>query len=147
MMTQPLRFTLAVCSATLFLISLYFPCYSTGPFDADGRWGGLVALLTGWLGLMGDTFNYLSWLANPLLIVALSSALLRKELVWMPVICAGLALFCAASFLSVDEILVDEAGGMGTIQSLLAGYWLWLASCGLLFLSESAFLYNKRRNK
>lgn len=49
---------------------------------------------------------------------------------------------CAISFLFVDKVVINEAGGKGVILSYEKGYWFWLSSC--IVFSIGVWMYEKK---
>jgi len=117
---------IAIC---LFLVSFTLPAfYIDGP-EKDA-WSSPIALfLLGWLGLGLGYFSCISWLANPLFILAVLLFLRNKKIAVLP---AVLAIACAVSFLFAHTIPLGESGNEAKIEEYKAGYWLWLTSIILL---------------
>jgi hypothetical protein len=128
-------------SILLFIISLTQKAYCTADCTHSA-----VALFMGWLGLfteIGSLFNWMmnfsdknstfpeglgstvSWLANPLLF---SGWLIAARNASMAVRLSALAMVLALSFLLFDKIIGNEAGHYHQINSVHAGYWLWITS-------------------
>ncbi len=113
-----------ITSIALFLVSLTQKCYLTD-FANDKGMSSLLALLTGWLGVIMSHGPAISWLANPALAVSwilFSSNSKYALLVSLVTLCL------MVSFLFFKKVLVNEAGHYGTIIRYEPGYWLWLAS-------------------
>ncbi len=118
-------------SIGLYLLSLTRECYCTGDDCADS----LLVLLTGWLGVVFGGAG-LSWLANPLILVAWISTKQQYKYAWLISVVA--VLFCC-SFLFFHQVMADEAGHFKTVTQIKSGYWIWLGSAltmmiGNLFL-------------
>lgn len=83
-------------------------------------------LLIGWIGVLQ---GIPAWLANPMLAAAWASIYFRsKGLVKLGLVCGVASLCFSLSFLKVDEIIANEAGGTSRITGYGPGYWLWIAS-------------------
>ena len=119
-----------ITSICLYLISLSQDCYSTD-FTGSTNKGvpSILALLTGWLGLIGMHGPAMSWLANPLMIASWISSLTKSNFT-LPLSIAALAFML--SFLFFKKIMVSEAGHISNITNYNLGYWLWLASAAVL---------------
>lgn len=108
-------------SGSCFLISLFNTAFCT----TDHCRLSIEAFLSGWLVLFIEPAG-LTWLANPLLIVALVMILKdKKSSFWLSLMASLLSL----SFLLCNTIIENEAGGAREIIKLKPGYWLWVASC------------------
>lgn len=113
-----------ISSIALFLVSLTQKCYITD-FTNDKGISSLLALLTGWLGVIMCHGPAISWLANPFLIISWVLFLTNSKYALL----VSLVTLCfMVSFLFLKKILVNEAGHYGTIIRYESGYWLWLAS-------------------
>jgi hypothetical protein len=87
-------------------------------------------------GFMGILIGYFEWIANPLLLYSWISA--RKKRVVPALLTALLAIAFILSFLSVKKM---DWPGMATdthpdVQGYAAGYWLWLASAGVMVVGS-----------
>jgi len=114
----------------LFIFSLTQKSYCMEG-DCGTFGGGFLCLFFGWIALLFLGVNYISWLANPLLIIAWLSL---KQVSIVSIICSGLAIILCFSFLSVPELLRDEGGNWAPITGYHLGYWLWAASMIILFI-------------
>ncbi len=104
---------------------------------------GFLAFATGWLGvLVGGA--YVCWLANPFLIV---SWFFLKRRALVALILSSIALSIGVSFLSFDEIMINEAGHYGAIEGYALGYWLWLASQVLVVIGSLWYMFIKKTPK
>jgi len=118
-----------IISILLLLLALTRECYLVEGKTSIGSFG-LISFLLGWLNI---SLSGISWLANPLLI--LSYIFLFKNEKWA-IGFSLLALGFSLSFLFVNNILVNEAGHTGKITGYLSGYWFWVASIGVIFISS-----------
>jgi hypothetical protein len=104
----------------------------------------LSVLLTGWLGIFIGEVAALLWLANATLL--LTWVLLFTA----PRFALGTSLitfFLTVLFLSVDKIMINEAGHRAEIISYCPGYWLWVGSSLFLVLGTillSVYLRNQQ---
>lgn len=118
-----------ILSTLLFLASLTQYAYLTEGGSNDGGDRAWVLFLFGWLGTL-STGAGISWLANPLLIIAWITFYKEKKIA-LPLSLGAVVM--AASFLFFKTIITDEAGHEHAIISYCAGYWLWLSSCIVCF--------------
>jgi hypothetical protein len=135
---KSLRRIVFILSCLLFIISLTQTAYITEPADSIAS-HGFVALLTGWLNFMGPG---ISWFANPLLIV--SWILLFNNKIKLSLISSFIAILFCLSFLLFDKITLDEAVNYGEILGYGNGYWLWLASCFIVFIGSLLINHNEK---
>lgn len=119
-----------ISSILIFGLSLTQNAYTTD-FAGGTKTHSLLALLTGWLGIIGFQAACLSWLANPLLI---ATWILQWNQSKYAVYTSILVLILMISFLFFKKIWVDEAGHYGNIIRYSIGYWLWLASGVLMVI-------------
>lgn len=98
-------------------------------------------MLVGWLGLF---MGYFEWIANPLLLTAWICLWIRKP-GYAASFAAG-ACAIAVAFVFRDKILINEAGHIGKVISLDAGYWLWVASTATTLASAIALIIQNRRH-
>lgn len=122
--------------AGLFFISLFMVAFCTD----KGCRPSYEAFLIGWMVMLGGGAG-ISWLANPLLIVSWILLDKNRKLAWL---FAFLAVIFSLSFLSFDRVLENEAGHYGIVQSVGAGYWLWVSSCIVTFLSTVLIKLNRK---
>lgn len=123
-----------ISSILIFGLSLTQNAYTTD-FAGGTKTTSRLALLTGWLGIIGFQAVCLSWLANPLLIV---TWILQRNQSKYALYTSILALILMISFLFFKKIMVNEAGHYGNIISYHLGYGLWLTS-GILMVIASIF--------
>ena len=129
--------TLLGGSILLFLASLTQNAFCLGDgAKCDNL--GLAVLGLGWMEMLaiGDVgpFVTLPWFANPCLLIAWISILDSRRRVATAV--AGVAAVLGSSFLAGRSIQISEGGPTpDPIRSYGAGYWLWLGSLVLAFLS------------
>lgn len=118
-----------IISLALLIASFTQPAFY---LEGDGPPHGIPSLMLfffGWMGaMMGGGF---AWLANPLYLASLIAFLLSntKVTLWL---CLG-ALVLGGSFMLTRSVMVDEAGHMGRVASMQAGYMLWMGAFVALF--------------
>jgi FtsH-binding integral membrane protein len=120
-----------VLSFSLFGFFLFCKCYC---IENDCT-PSFFALLLGWMG-------NISWLANPLLIIAWYRLSKRKSNTW---IFGLLAILASLSFLWFNKVLINEAGHYSSITKLEIGYWLWLFSCAITFIGSTLIVYLRKK--
>lgn len=124
------RIVVALMAAAVFLLSLGLTAFCT---SRDCK-SSLDAFLLGGLGLLAG--GAISWLANPLFLIALVLTFKGNRKAWL---FSGAAMLLCFSFLLVKRVLEDEAGNYGEIISYQMGYWLWCSSTVLLLLGNIVF--------
>lgn len=133
-MNKTLKNAIGFTALGLYIIALFTECYSVDGSDGIGTFG-FIALLLGWLNF--DTIGII-WLANPLFAISLLIYFIAKKPYVIGIILSTIAFGLALSFRSIEEIIKDEAGHMGQITELSAGYWMWVTA--LLLLSVGHLL-------
>lgn len=125
-----------IISIILFLISLSQRAYCTNN-DCGELGSGLAVLFSGIFGffLCGAC---MTWIANPLLLVAWITFYTAKRI---SLVLNSLAVMIGLSFLMFDEIIATEAGHYRKITGYALGYWLWLLSMVTLLLGN---IYNQK---
>lgn|SRR6185437_10054690 len=132
MSTLNLRKTILFISIGLFVISLSQKCFCTTYSCGDS----IAVFFSGFFGFF-LSFTNLIWLANPLLIL---SWIIINRNNKLSVVMSFLAALFALSFLFFPKIIDNENGNVSQIISYKIGYWLWLASCWVMFLGNF-FIY------
>ncbi len=125
-----LKLVLLILCISLFIVSLFLL-----PFTIEGDnpkpWPiGLWCFLLGWLTVA--TGAGISWLANPFLI--LSWFMFHRNIkaaIWL----SSVATFFCFSFMFFDEVVTNEAGLHKRINSIGIGYYVWLSSSVITFVS------------
>jgi hypothetical protein len=129
--------SIVLYAACMFLGAFYVSLPDSVPGQRSFA-DGFGLLSRGWLGLdLG--FEYVPWLANPLLFLAWILVLLRVRLVAVGSAMRALALGIA--FLGVTTLDVSSDGPV-EITGYGEGYWLWLASMAVALVA--AMLSAKR---
>lgn len=115
-----------IASISFFALALTQNCYSTDfKGNNDASMPAILALLIGWLGVLGIHGPAISWLANPFLIASwITFGQNSKYALPLSIITLVLML----SFLFFKKILVTEAGHVANITKYELGYWLWIGS-------------------
>jgi len=131
-------------SIICYILAHIFPVYSSSNHDAyyyQGIWMNLL----GWF-LIGK-INFYTWCANPIYLITLF---------WMAMVKACTNKYCPSIFTLTSiltlimstlaailglliiwnrDILLDEAGHVGQVETLYIGYWLWEAAFVLLAIA------------
>lgn len=123
-------------SIGLFVLSLPFRCYCTG----DSCTYSFMALALGGFGMLNGGAA-IAWLANPLL---LASWMITKKVNNASLFVSLGAMLMALSFLLFDQVVSNENGGKQSIESVRAGYWIWLLSALVMAILNVMLIY--RRN-
>ena len=117
----------------LFLISLFLPAIRMYDYDGIKYSRGYELLLIGSLSLLGGgLFEWIIWLANPLLFISILFVIRKKRSAIFISICA---MCLAIAFSFKGNVLAAENGRTADID-LLLGYYLWLSSFTLWALAN-----------
>ncbi len=130
-----LAFIISLC---LFTLSLTQHAYCT----SKSCTGSLSALLAGWMGILAGSTACFPWLANPLLITAW---MIRSKKPLLALVCSIAAFVLCLSFMFASVIMEDEAGNNYPIYGWKLGYWLWLASAGMMLVSNLLLRFSVSR--
>lgn len=142
------HFVLPMISGLLYLSCLAAPailfekvCEGSNPKDhIAGLWqtpngttetrGGMGLLLLGAIGVIVMQWGALSWLANPLYLLALIAALVKLTLVARISIIAALGFALVSLHLTNWSPLLADEGEVCYLSAIrpLPGHWLWLAA-------------------
>lgn len=122
------RNTYLIMSLLLFILSLTQKCYCTTTDCTHS----IAALIMGFFGLVTGGAT-ITWLANPLLLIAWISLSNRPKL---SLIVSALAFIFSISFLFFSKIIVNEAGHYLEITQYKLGYWLWLLSSFVMLIGH-----------
>ncbi|MET3193770.1 hypothetical protein [Bacillus sp. OAE603] len=109
----------------LFCISLKLPALTTASGD---KFGGLVMLLIGWLGILAGMMSTVSWYAN-LFFVYISIQTLRGK---KTSISHLFMLLLAILPLFPMELMLDEGGTTSIVTEHNLGFYLWFSAIVLL---------------
>jgi hypothetical protein len=125
-----------VISLLFFGLSLTQTAVRFIGYAEANSYSSLAMLLTGAVSVLGGgLLEWLIWLANPLYFYAL--ACLDRGESYKALFISLIALAIALSFRFWQTILVSESGRVAPISSFGAGYYLWLASIGTLFVGAA----------
>jgi hypothetical protein len=127
---QNLNSFFLILSIILFLFSLAMPGFNFYKEDEFFRLSGgndlhpgLLLLIFGWYGLFGASA---AWLANPLGLIAIIA--FRRKNYGKSFSFSAVAFFLALSSIFLEEILIDEGGGVISIYSMGIGFYFWISS-------------------
>jgi hypothetical protein len=127
------RIALLGFGSSLYLISLFCPIFE----PAEGSSGfifGLLCLIFG--------FAHLAWYANPLLFLSGIFFLLQRD--GAALFFSGAAIAVGLTTLMIPEIPRDTSGQMTAVVGYNVGFYLWLASMGVVL---AAALYHLSKRK
>ncbi len=130
-----LKLVLLLLCISLFIVSLFLL-----PFTIEGDnpkpWPiGLWCFLLGWLTVANGAG--ISWLANPFLI--LSWFMFHRNIkttIWL----SAFAVFFCFSFMFFHEVVTNGAGLTKKITGIGIGYYVWLSSSVITFVSTIILL-------
>ncbi len=125
---QHLKNTYLIISLLSFIFSLTQICFCTTVNCSDS----IEILIIGFFGLITGG-ACITWLANPLLLIAWIYLKKRPK---QSIIFSGLAFIFSISFLFFDKILANEAGHYLEITQYRLGYWLWLFSSLIMLIGN-----------
>jgi len=123
-----LKTVVLIVGIGLFIFSLFNICFCTD----NGCRTSIEALLIGWLATLTGGAA-ITWLANPLLIIAWILLIKNKKSAWLFGLIASII---CISFLKFRVIIENEAGHYNPITKIGLGYWLWLSSCLTTFIGS-----------
>jgi hypothetical protein len=128
-------------SILLFVSALTQNTYRAGGDDVSG----FTCLIVGWMGVpIGGTWANITWLANPVLVLAWIGFISdRKSSLVFSIIAFCLSL----SFLGCKEITQNAAGSSSVINGYHTGYWLWLSSSLILIFGNIVLLKIEKQNR
>lgn len=147
-----LRISVVILPLLLFSISLTQIAFTSEGSDGIAVNQSYLILIGGpFIILGGATFEWLTWMANPLALYAIISFLNtnKKPSYIIPTVTpktsyrslklAITSTVIAWQFSLWKEVMRSESGAMGDILSFNAGYWLWASS--ILLLAVGIGLY------
>ena len=120
------RLYFVVFASVCYAISLFCGIFILEKSGPSSFVLGFVCLFFGWI--------HLAWYANPLLLAAIVTHLLKRDRIVL--ILAIIALLVALDTLTLDRIARDEAGNEERIVGYQIGFYLWLASIVSVLLSS-----------
>ncbi|MEH7611990.1 hypothetical protein [Gottfriedia acidiceleris] len=109
----------------LYFISLRFTALTTASED---KFGGLIILLTGWLGVFAGMMSAVSWYAN-LFFLYISIQTLRGKKTSISHI--FMLLLAIRAFFPMD-LMLDEGGNTSKVAEHNLGFYLWFSAIVLL---------------
>lgn len=132
--TKTIKSTLIILSIIVFIISLFQPAFFIDRKDSDAYSDSLFLFALGWMSFFGGGFiPFIIWLANPIYLISIF--LINKSLksgISMSLISILLALI----FANLNSILTSESGSTSKITELGLGFYLWISSFVILFISS-----------
>jgi hypothetical protein len=122
-------------SISLFIASLGFKTLILSKGDSS--------FLPGWVCLLFG-FEYLAWFANPLFVLGVVLLLLKRFSLALAV--SVLSVILATTTFFIREAEYNEAGYTASVIGYGAGFYLWLSSISVLFLTSlvAALVTRKR---
>ncbi|QTD36296.1 hypothetical protein JL193_08970 [Polaribacter batillariae] len=129
-------------SIGVFVISLTQKSYCTVGGNCE-YFSGLLNLIFGWFGVFMLHFPAFTWLANPLLFI---SWLLYKKKQKTSLILSGISFMLMLSFLSVNQIIVNDGSTSSIVNFYGLGYWLWLFSSFIILIGNLTHMKNRKIN-
>ena len=142
---KSVQFWLIAASITLYVLCLFFTPFYVANKEADVYSNSLFMVFLGWIAILGGGLvPTIIWLANPLYFVGLFFILNRVK---FGIVAVFLALILAFYFTTLDSIMDGESGATTNITELGLGYYLWVSSFIMLFLTGCYMFINKRMDK
>lgn len=123
-------------SAVAFLASTTLDAFCISSRCTDS----LTALLLGWFLLVVGGANF-AWLTN---LTLFGSWITIRFNPLVALILSGVGLVLGSLPLMTRKLAVDEAGTLRNIQSFEAGYWLWMASSGIVCAGALIIVFRRR---
>lgn len=131
---KTIKSTLIIFSIIVFIISLFQPAFFIDREDSDAYSNSLFLLALGWMSFLGGRFvPFIIWLANPIYII---SIFLISKSFKFGIITSLWSIFLAIIFANLNSILTSESGSDSKITYLGLGYYLWISSFVILFISS-----------
>ncbi|MFC4687534.1 hypothetical protein ACFO4P_11375 [Epilithonimonas pallida] len=131
---KTIKSTLIIFSIIVFIISLFQPAFFIDREDSDAYSNSLFLLALGWMSFLGGGFvPFIIWLANPIYII---SIFLISKSFKFGIITSLWSIFLAIIFANLNSILTSESGSDSKITYLGLGYYLWISSFVILFISS-----------
>lgn len=126
-----------ICIGAAWALSLLMPAITA---RGAPTFTGLDLLLQGWQGTSRGVF---AWYANPLFVLAVTLAALRR--LRSAGALSGVALVLGLSSFATEAAL---RGSMESVPSLSMrfGFYLWLSALAALFIWSCSCIYLQRRN-
>ncbi len=141
---RQLKNKLAFISILIFLISLFFNAFTVEDFGIIKNYASIEVFVIGPVSFIGGgIFESFIWTANIWYFITLFCVF--KRYYWVSILSGLIACLISGTFMFYFEVLVAENGRMARINSLEAGYFLWLSSV-LLIIFFSVYLKMKKLN-
>ena len=140
---KTIKSTLIILSIIVFIISLFQPAFFIDREDSDAYSNSLFLLALGWMSFLGGGFvPFIIWLANPIYVI---SIFLINKSIKFGIITSLVSILLALIFSNLNSILTSESGTTSKITELGLGFYLWISSFVILFVSSIVSLksFNK----
>ena len=140
---KTIKSTLIILSIIVFIISLFQPAFFIDREDSDAYSNSLFLLALGWMSFLGGGFvPFIIWLANPIYVI---SIFLINKSIKFGIITSLVSILLALIFSNLNSILTSESGSKSKITELGLGFYLWISSFVILFVSSIVSLksFNK----
>lgn len=108
---------------------------------------GALMLLFGGLAFIADIPTFLVWCANPLMFLSTGLMCSKIGSPNIPIILSFLAFILGVGFMFMDTIVDNEAGASVDRGPLKIGYYTWLLSLALMFISSLVAKHTDRTDK
>lgn len=132
--TKKIKTVLILLSLIIFTISLFQPAFFIDRQDSDAYSNSLFLFALGWMSFLGGGFiPFMIWLANPLYLI---SIFLISKSFKLGILTSLWSIFLAVIFANLNSILTSESGSTSKITELGLGFYLWMSSFVILFISS-----------
>jgi hypothetical protein len=141
--TRILKYSIMSISVAIFILSLTQKALSYSAYNGPGDYYSIDLFIMGPTAIAASLWaEWFVWWANPLyflgLVLFYQSDIRSKKFTLA-------ATLIALSFLLWKRIAINEGGGQATIETLHAGYWLWIVA--LSVSTVGIFRYFKKIKK
>lgn len=136
-------FTLLV--PTLWIIALFLPAYIFPPSLYDSKpatYFGYYCLLFGWA---GSGLAFLAWISNLPWLISYLLFLSNKPVRAKSIFLAGIAFVFSLSALTINELILSEAGHIGK-ANVSIGAFVWILSMLVLLIGNIAVARLQKRS-
>ena len=131
-----------IFSLLVFLLSLTQTALTYNDFNGTGSYSSISLFAIGGVSILGGALpEWLTWMANPIYIVAVFLFAFKKK---AAIVLSTIATLIAFSFLFWNDILVSENGRTVPIISVKFGYICWLASMIILMTGTRIYLKKEK---
>jgi len=132
--TKNIKTVLILLSIIVFIVSLFQPAFFIDRIDSDAYSNSLFLFALGWMSFLGGGFiPFIIWLANPIFLISIF--LINKSLK-AGILMSLISILLAIIFANLNSILISESGSTSKITELGLGFYLWLSSFVILFISS-----------